>query len=48
VTGATTTPAPADTPGKDENIPWYLRPLEPQINLPHSIDRMRPLPGKGK
>lgn len=29
--------------------PWYLRPHEPQINLPHSIDRMRPLPPpKGK
>lgn len=26
--------------------PWYLRPVQPQINLPHSIDRMRPLPSK--
>lgn len=25
-------------------IPWYLAPLQPQVNLPHSIDRMRPLP----
>ena len=29
-------------------IPWYLRPLAPRIILPHSIDRMRPLPAKGK
>lgn len=25
-------------------IPWYLAPQRPQVNLPHTIDRMRPLP----